>query len=80
MLDIDSHLPFCYFFFYKQKFIQKVTEVETVSQLGCVGSGNKLQRQKKGRWSLEKERAKVRSWREEEGERCGCAGDRDRET
>ena len=30
-----------------RKFIWKVTEVEEVSKLGCVGSGNKTQRQKK---------------------------------
>ena len=42
---------FQFFSKYKQKFIYKVTEIE-VSQLGCVGSGEKLQRQKKGRWSL----------------------------
>ena len=28
----------------------KVTEAEEVSQLGCVNSGNKLQRQKEGLW------------------------------
>ena len=34
----------------------KVTEVVQVSQLCCVGSGNKLQKQKKGPWSLGKAR------------------------
>ena len=36
-----------------------MTEVEKRSQLGCVGSGNKLQRQKKGPSSLGESKAKV---------------------
>ena len=32
-------------------FLKEVTEVVEVSQLGYVGSGNKLQKQKKGPWS-----------------------------
>ena len=42
---------------YKQKFIEKVTEVEEVSQLGCVGSGNKLQWQQRGPPSLGERKA-----------------------
>ena len=37
--------------------MQKVTEGEEVSPLGCVDSGNKLQRQKEGPWSLGGRRA-----------------------
>ena len=44
------------YFFYKYK----ATEVEEVSQLGCMGSGNKIQKQKKGPWSLGENKAKVR--------------------
>lgn len=46
-----------------------------VSQLGCIGSGNKLQKQKTGPWSLEEKKAKVtlldRRRKEEEGDRKG---------
>ena len=44
---------------YKRKFISKVTEVVEVSQLGCVGSGDKLQRQEKGPGNLGERKAKV---------------------
>lgn len=42
-----------------RKFIYKVTEIVEVSQLGFVGSGNKLQKQKKDSWSLEEGKEKV---------------------
>ena len=39
-----------------------------MSKLGCVGLGKKLQRQKKGPWSLGERKAKATgSWGEEEG-------------
>ena len=41
-----------------------------MSQLRCVGSGNKLQRQKKGPWNV-KERQRKSTWREEEAEGKG---------
>ena len=50
---------FCFFSNYKRKFIQKVTEVIEMNQLGCVGSRNKLQKQKKGLWSQGKGTAKA---------------------
>ena len=54
---------------YKQKFIEKVTEVEEVSQLSYVGSENKLQRQiKKGLWTL-RERTKACAWTKGKGGR-----------
>ena len=33
-----------------------------MSKLGCIGSGNKLQKQKKGPWNLGKRKAKVSAW------------------
>ena len=42
-----------------------------MSLLGCVGSGNKLQEQKKSPWSLEERRAETMSQGEEEVEEGG---------
>ena len=54
------------------KFIRKVTEVEKVNQLGCMGSGSKLQKQKQGPWSLgERERAQGLAMRGKEGQGMG---------
>lgn len=56
------------FFFsnYKTKFIRKVTEVVEMSKMVCVGSGNRLKKQKLNPWSLGK-RGEV-TQEEEEGE------------
>ena len=57
------------YFFYKYK----ATEVEEVSQLGCMGSGNKLQKQKKGPGSSGESKAERRHLGKERGapERLG---------
>lgn len=44
---------------YKRKFIYKVTEITELSQLACIGSVNKLQRQKKGRPLELRRKAKI---------------------
>ena len=48
-----------------------------MSQLGCVGSGDELQRQKLGTWSLGKRKAERMHLGEGEGERCGCDSERE---
>ena len=50
--------------------------MEEVSQLGCVGSGNKLQRQKKGPWSSGKRKAERKYLGEVKGERREHAPER----
>ena len=50
--------------------------MEEVSQLGCVGSGNKLQRQKKSPWSLGEKKAKNTPPGEAEKERSGSRPER----
>ena len=49
------------------------------SQLGCVGSANKLQKHKRGSWSLREKKGKVRHlWGRSDGrERSGCAPERE---
>ena len=63
------------FFFsnYKRKFIEKVTDVVEVSQLGCLGSGNTFQRQQKGPGNLGERRAEV-TGQGREGGRGGRKG------
>ena len=51
--------------------------MEEVRQLSCVGSGNKLQRQKKGPWSLrERERQAKVIWGKRVGKGRVCSIDR----
>lgn len=48
-----------FFSHYKRKFTLKDTEVEKVSQLDCIGSGDKSQRRKKGPGSLAERKAQL---------------------
>ena len=61
----------------KRKFIYKVTKAEKMRQLSCVGSGNRLQKQKKGTWSLGERKAKQPFLGEGKGKMCECAAGRD---
>lgn len=58
---------------YKRKLVDKVTEVVERSQLGCIGSGTKLLRQKKGCWSLGERKAKGKHLGESGGGQKGPA-------
>ena len=55
-------------------------EVVEVSQLGCLGSRNQLQKQKKGPWNLGERKAKVTPLGGRRGrrERCGHIPERER--
>ena len=51
-----------------------------MSQLGCMDSRNKLQRQKKGPWSLRESQAKKMFLGEGGGEAWACSRERERES
>ena len=61
--------------------LKKATEVEEVSQLDGMDSGNELQMQKKGPWSFWERKAKKMHLEEGEEERwCACSTEKERES